>query len=277
LGKRLRIVAPQRQPILLMDAHKVHCSKDVLMRARKDNIFVCIISASTTALLQPLDTDVFARYQAFFRHELQRYMSEGANQDLQVVHVTHALQNAMKGVLQRHAWQDVVDGNGFGTVLKPKASLLRALDWEKASEVSAELPTLEQFSVCFPRHTYIPFGPLLSGLVLKKPKVTCSTTPKVKAKRKDSASDHSWSKRLRPRHKHSSEANASTALSGSKPPNISTLPAGAASSTWTAPAVLPRGPVLKSLKRFPRLRAHAKDDATETPLPAAPPKVAPHC
>ena len=74
LGAWHRSVAPDRQAILLMDAHSVHCSKEAARAAKKAGLWLCIIPASTTSLLQPLDTDVFARYKVLLRTQLHRMM-----------------------------------------------------------------------------------------------------------------------------------------------------------------------------------------------------------
>ena len=74
LGEWCRRVAPHRQPILLMDAHGVHCSRYIAASARKAGIWLCIIPASTTSFLQPLDTDVFARYKLFLQTRMHQLM-----------------------------------------------------------------------------------------------------------------------------------------------------------------------------------------------------------
>ena len=58
IGKALKTQPPDRQAILLMDAHISHFSKEGLVAASAHDIWPCIIPASTTSILQPLDTHV---------------------------------------------------------------------------------------------------------------------------------------------------------------------------------------------------------------------------
>ena len=70
LGKALAERAGDRQAILLLDAHTCHFSAAALAAARACNIWICIIPASMTGLLQPLDTHVFSRFKMFLRTRL---------------------------------------------------------------------------------------------------------------------------------------------------------------------------------------------------------------
>ena len=151
LGAWQRTMAPNRQPILLMDAHSVHCSKEVAAAAKKAGIWLCIIPASTTSLLQPLDTDVFARYKLLLRAQLHRIMLKDNNKDMGVQSILRALQESMKGVLQKNAWSSVFHKNGFGAQMYVRPSLLEALGWTLQPNVGHELPSHEQFSCCFPK------------------------------------------------------------------------------------------------------------------------------
>ena len=65
IGQVLKEHAADRQAILLMDAHSCHFSKAALAAARAQDIWPCVIPASMTGVLQPLDTHVFARFKLF--------------------------------------------------------------------------------------------------------------------------------------------------------------------------------------------------------------------
>ena len=165
LGAWQRTQAPDRQPILLMDAHSVHCSREVAVAAKKAGIWLCIIPASTTSLLQPLDTDVFARYKLLLRTQLHRMMLTDNNKDMGVQSILRALQESMKGVLQKNAWSTVFHKNGFGEQMYVRPSLLEALGWTSQPHVSNELPSHEQFTRCFPKNKEIPYWEILSSVV----------------------------------------------------------------------------------------------------------------
>ena len=107
IGEALKTHAPDRQAILLMDAHSCHFSEEALAALHAYDIWPCIIPASTTSCLQPLDTHVFARFKMFLRTRLHQAMLSGANKDLDVEEVLDALMHAMRGVLQRNKWSGV--------------------------------------------------------------------------------------------------------------------------------------------------------------------------
>ena len=118
-----------------------------------------------TALLQPLDTHVFARFKLFLRTRLHQFMLSGRNRDLLVEEVLDALMHAMKGVLQRNAWASAFANNGFGPGFQVRPHLLESLEWTSHPVIASDLPSLTQFQSCFPANRYIPFMGLLSGLV----------------------------------------------------------------------------------------------------------------
>ena len=202
LGEWHRAMAPTRQPILLMDAHSVHCSREVAVAAKNAGIWLCIIPASTTSLLQPLDTDVFARYKLRLRTQLHRMMLADDNKDMGVQSILKALQESMKGVLQKNAWSSIFHKNGFGYQLYVRPSLLTALGWASQPYVSSELPSHQQFTRCFPGNREIPYRELLSSVVQGRHEVR---TREVRTELHSVAEEEPvpWSARLRPRPRKS--------------------------------------------------------------------------
>ena len=153
-----------------------------------------------TALLQPLDTHVFARFKLFLRTRLHQFMLSGRNRDLLVEEVLDALMHAMKGVLQRNAWASAFANNGFGPGFQVRPHLLeKSLEWTSQPVIAADLPSLAQFQSCFPANRYIPFMGLLSGLVPRP-----EGPPKRERAPAGDTAVHDgeaepWRKRLRPR------------------------------------------------------------------------------
>ena len=103
LGNALGPLLAQYLPILLMDALKAHFATDVLRWAAKRHIWVCIVPASMTFLLQPLDTDVFSRYKAFLRRQCAEFLSDQPCGELSAASVILAMNEASRYVLQAHA------------------------------------------------------------------------------------------------------------------------------------------------------------------------------
>ena len=192
--------AQDRQLILLMDAHMVHCSQEAAAAARLHDIWLCIIPASMTAELQPLDSHVFARFKTFLRQCMHNMMERGANEDLKAQQVLHALMQAMKGVLQANAWASAFHQNGFGSVFQPRSSLLRAFEMHDIPEIPEDIPSLDQFGLCFPKRRQFPiaaFLPRMAPQLDSEPpqplggRVLPGTFARQCAQ--------SWSERLRPR------------------------------------------------------------------------------
>ncbi len=263
LGKCLKEACPNRQPILLFDAHGVHTSPMVLAEAGRQNIWTAVIPASTTSLLQPLDTDVFARYKIFLRNELHRYMLTTPNEELKPVALLNALQTTIRGVLQRHDWGSIFAKNGSGKPFGVRERLLQQLGWESTPVVPATIPTLEQFQRCFISRREIPFRELLSGLC---------PTPKTVARRRSTkrpaspqrSEECDWSRRLRPRGREGKwtgpqerreiEQEEAHAKAEDPPTTAAAHPTPAGSST--------DGIILASLRRFPPRRSTSKADCT---------------
>ena len=205
LGEWHRRCAPHKQLILMMDAHSVHCSETVIAAARKEGIWVCIIPASTTSLLQPLDTDVFARFKMFLRAKLHQMMLTDGNKDMDVKQLLLALQESMKGVMQRHEWAPVFLKNGFGSKMQVRNSLLQALGWTAQPQIEEGLPSHSQFMHCFPSGRPIPYRDLLTPLVPRSQRPPAPPeAPSADILAPSEALP--WSERLRPRLKRPAAA-----------------------------------------------------------------------
>ena len=150
--------APGRPRILLMDALKIHCSSEVLNAARARRIRIVILPACCTALLQPLDTHVFARYKQRLRSLQQECMMEDANEDLSNSSIVHCVVIAVRQIFQGHIWARAFDENGFGeNEFHPRDRLLRKLGLEEPPNLPCGLPTYEEFVKIFPARMHIDF------------------------------------------------------------------------------------------------------------------------
>ena len=127
-----------RQAILLMDAHSCHFSKAALAAARAQDIWPCVIPASMTGILQPLDTHVFARFKLSLRTRLHQLMLSDTNRDLTADEVLDALMHAMKGVLQKNKWASVFENSGFGHRFEVRPHLWQLLEWSLPPVIPAE-------------------------------------------------------------------------------------------------------------------------------------------
>ena len=141
-------------------------SKAARVAARAQNVWLCIIPASMTGVLQPLDTHVCARFRRFLRTRLHHLMLSDTNTDLTADEVLDALMHSMKGALQRTEWASVFETSGFRTRVEVRPHQLQLPERTLPPVIPADLPSLAQFQCCFPAGRCIPFQALLCRLLL---------------------------------------------------------------------------------------------------------------
>ena len=228
------------QPILLLDAYGPHMSPAVLRTAATCGIWIVLIPARLTWLLQPCDTHVFLRYKHFLRRRYQELMSDHPEGHLAPAAILLAINEACLRVLQGRSWEHAFLFNGFERGQEHvRASILRELQLDTPPRVPDDLPSLSQLRAVFPSQKSIPLTELFA----------CFTpAPRGRARRVASpprlspspSAERSWSQRLRARGTRTPEAAAAVgsaaASSSSAPP-----PAGAppADPPWLS-QILPR-------------------------------------
>ena len=153
LGIALAPYADKYQPVLLMDACRVHFTRDVLLTCRRAGIWVVCIPPGTTSLLQPLDTHAFARYKACMRSEYQRIHCATDIDIMGVQEVLGCLYVAIRKVLQGVLWRTAFVHNGFGDGQCSVSKRVRAKFGEAHvfSHGLVEEPTMSVVSACCPR------------------------------------------------------------------------------------------------------------------------------
>ena len=114
LGKVLKPFLNKFQPILLMDALPAHIAPTVFCAAAKSGIWVVIVPAKLTWLLQPADTHLFYKYKMYLRKRYLKSMARCEEGALQLRAVLKAINDAVRYVCQAHEWGKAFDGNGFG-------------------------------------------------------------------------------------------------------------------------------------------------------------------
>ena len=246
LGQVLQHACPERQPILLMDAHHVHCSRETLSMAASYGLWVAIVPASCTHFLQPLDTDVFSPLKACIKRGMYHKMSERPNQDLPLQDIIAVLVDAIRAILQGRPWRGPFRKNGFSqSGFSLRASLLTQLDWDVEPEIPTTLPSLQAFQKVFPRGHYIHFDALFKAVVrcavsqpgAKARPAVCLSEPFAESRRHSQAG------------LHTSACNSS---GPSMPVHCLSLPASAAQGSgepWTQTAAMTPAPMTRSRSR----------------------------
>ena len=225
LGGVLKDIAPNRQPILMMDAHKVHFAIPVLRCAAKHNIFTIIAPASCTHYFQVLDADIFARFKLFFRRRLQERMATGRNADLSTAVITEEINTTIVSVINGMDWSATFRKNGFGQDPFARTSLLEALQWDAYPLLPETIPSYDAFAHIFPQHSVIPFDLLLRPTIGLPVRLRVHPPPTVDdGAELGPAEVEPWSRRLRPRCVGSSLAPTPSSTAGAPSSSATACP-----------------------------------------------------
>ena len=169
LGSRLG----ELQPVLLLDACKLHYSRQVLAACAKHGVWPVLVPAKTTWLLQPLDTHAFLKYKAYLRERYQKARIAHGRADLTIEQFLPCVCDAARCVLECRKWAAAFEQNGFGG----KQAFLGRCVKEQIGiggrlEVPATRPTLEQLQACFPRRARVPEAALWRPLQPPAPRAS---------------------------------------------------------------------------------------------------------
>lgn len=194
----------QYQPILLMDALPAHLAPKVLRAAAKKGIWIIVVPAKLTFLVQPADTHAFYRYKMYLR---KRYLEAGTDSEDGAVHlrtILKAMNDGVRYVFQAHAWKRAFDENGFGhQQRRVRARILQASGLRAPLVIDASVPTVDQFQGIWPAGNEIPFDALFAAF-LDRARDGVVARPAHHAHAPEYAAPLPWRERLRPRRSGSS-------------------------------------------------------------------------
>lgn len=157
LALALRPYTDRFQPVLLLDAVRLHFAQVVLNACNNCGIWAIFVPAKTTWLLQPLDTHAFQAFKIWLRNAYQRARAEAARHDLSVQEFLPCLYEAIRSVLQGRDWKAAFNENGFGNGQSEVSShVRRELGMDLPLAVPASRPSPEQLECIFPRRTVVP-------------------------------------------------------------------------------------------------------------------------
>ena len=153
---------PPLQPVLFMDAAGLHIHPSVAMSCAALNIWLIVVPAKLTWLLQPLDTHAFREYKAYFKKAYQRARLETQDGHLTVKQFLVAFCETIRHVLQGRKWSGAFDADGYGhRQAGASAYLLRQLQLSKPPEAPSTAPTSDLLRLCFPKKSYVPEATLM--------------------------------------------------------------------------------------------------------------------
>ena len=162
LGAALQPFAARYQPILLMDAARAHLHASVAERCAAKGIWLIVVPAKLTWLLQPCDTHAFQRYKLYLKAAYQRLQISSASGQVSTPDFITAVCQTIRFVLQARRWAGAFDQDGyeFGQArLAP--SVLRQIGLDVSPSVGAARPSEDVVRLCYPRNAAIPLPTLL--------------------------------------------------------------------------------------------------------------------
>ena len=198
LGHVLRPHLATKQPVLLLDALSVHIAPQVFRAAAKAGIWLVVIPAKLTFLLQPADTHAFYKYKMYLRRKYLEVSADAVDGEVKLEKLLLAMNDAVRGVFQAHAWGRAFTANGFDVnQAGVRRKILDAMGVSASFSAPTGLPSLTQFQAIWPAGKEIPFDAVFAPFLLHAPP-SPHPPPEMLADHGD-ADSQDWSQRLRPR------------------------------------------------------------------------------
>ena len=162
LGRCLHEYRQSYRIILYFDVLKAHVCPAVLRAASAANIWICVIPAKMTWVLQPCDTHLFARYKQMLSEEFQRRSVLTLNGEISWELMLQSLWHVILVLLQGRDWSQAFAAVGL---LNRQRCLSRRtkskLRYEQhPTAVGSTLPTLSDFELIFPQSMSVPIHEL---------------------------------------------------------------------------------------------------------------------
>ena len=256
LSKALTPFRIHFQPLLLWDALKSHLSPCVLRAAGQAGLWVVIVPAKLTWLLQPADTHCFAKYKAFLRKKYLEMSSDSVDGAVELQQILLAMNEAVRKVFQKTKWSDSFTANGLGgSQKKLRVSILEHLEWTLAPPAPNTLPTLQQFNCIWPQRLDVPIDALFSAFLPRHMPLRRTFSSYVDDTLDDTPTD--WAARLRPRLARDIDVSDAAVSSAARDPPRAAIPSTASWPWLTHPtpaAARPARPGPQRARAIPQCR-----------------------
>ena len=169
LGQLALALAPHvhLQPILSLDCARQHLNPRLAAAAARHGIWIYMIPAGLTWLLQPCDTHVFSRYKRYLGARLQVAKSRHPQKDITTFAWIMCISTTIRKVMQGVSWKRAFEANGMTQHQSDVSTYIKdALKIEVVPDVPITRPTDEQLACIFPQNAQVktrvffrPFAP----------------------------------------------------------------------------------------------------------------------
>ena len=182
LGDALRPHIDAVQPVLLLDAVRLHWAPAVLTACRASGVWPVLVPAKTTWLLQPLDTHAFQPYKAHLREAYQKARAAHQSADLPIEQFLPCVYETIQNILEGKKWAAAFNKDGFGN---SQTQIRNFVKEELSIDAPVHLPTSrpasEQLQACFPRKAHVPEAAIWQTLQPPTPKAKAKAAASVSA------------------------------------------------------------------------------------------------
>jgi hypothetical protein len=152
LSIALREHMGELQPILCLDACRLHFAEKVITACTELGIWPLIIPAKMTGLLQPLDTHVFKRFKGRLKKLYLAARADDPDSDLDIARFLTCLYGAIRQAVQSREHSIAFNEDGLGgNQAQVSTRIKRRLQIDLPITVPSICPTDEQFKACFPQ------------------------------------------------------------------------------------------------------------------------------
>ena len=144
------------QPIVVLDAATCHLGAEVVAKANALGLWLLVVPANLTWLLQPLDAHVFSSYKAFLRREYLREASLSPDGVISDEKWTALLVRAATDFFNERDWSSAfAECGASGTQMALSETLSRQLRPCTRTDVLTfprQAPSTEKLRCLFPRN-----------------------------------------------------------------------------------------------------------------------------
>ena len=151
--------AHQWQAILLLDALKSHIGIRMFNAGARYKIWILVIAAGMTWLLQVLDTHGFRSYKSHLRNAYQLHYIDRGLETNKLELLLDAVKDAIDAKIVDKDWCPAFAENGFGPCQHAlRDAIKRKLALGTPINIPASKPSEDQVKVCFPKKTKVPYN-----------------------------------------------------------------------------------------------------------------------